>query len=96
MVDDGNEVSNLTPVGKWIAATNSHCLPKVVVVAGSAERSVNPQSVQWRKTRRKQMETRGYQAVEWQANAMDFGAALDQEQVFDVYYQSPTPCTKPP
>ena len=34
--------------------------------------------------------------MEWQANAMDFGAALDQERVFDVYYQSPTPFTKPP
>ena len=42
------------------------------------------------------MMKRGCQAMEWMGNSLEFGAALDQERLFDVYYQAESPLTRPP
>ena len=96
MIDDGCSIKSCTPLERWLDSTKDSNLPKVIVVSGSAERSSKPVSIQWRKLRRKRMMKRGYQAVEWIGNSLEFGAALDQERLFDVYYQAESPLTRPP
>ena len=96
LIDEGNKCRKDGGLDRWIAHTHDQHLPKVIVVAGSSLRHVHSPSVLWRKLRRKSLAKRGYQAVEWLLNSQDYGAALDQERVFDVYYSSPSLSTRPP
>ena len=96
LIDDGDSASSLTPLNHWIASTNDVSLPLVIAVAGSATRVSQQKDVDWRRARRKALEDRGYQSVEWLVNSLDFGAALEQERAFDVYYQAASWVTPPP
>ena len=96
LIDDGNQPGRGAPLEEALKGTNDRCLPKVIVVAGPVERILQERHLQWRKGRRKQLAQRGYQAVEWLCNSMDQGGALDQERVFDVYYQADHPWVQPP
>ena len=96
LIDDGDSSKSITPLNRWIASTDDANLPLVIAVAGPASRVSQQPDVTWRRARRKELEQRGYQAVEWLINSMDHGAALDQERTFDVYYQASSWATPAP
>ncbi len=84
LVDEGLGAERVEVLA-WIETCPEEKRPQVIAYGGPTEWIVESRHLDWRKRRRKAMERLGYTHQEWYMNSAQFGGALDQERIIDIY-----------
>jgi hypothetical protein len=78
----GNRHHSLIPM---LTVTEASQRPLAIAISGPIQWVYDLQAQGWRKTRRKALERQGYQALEWFMSSTEYGGALHQERLVEVF-----------
>ena len=85
LVEEGYQGKTRQGLTNMIENSEARDRPKCIAIAGPAEGMLISQHQARRKKRRKLLETLGYTSFEWLLSGDQFGGALEQERLFDIF-----------